>query len=131
MYSDETRYNWETRGAEQNWNPHAYSTPGGVNDGEELWQKVVRRHPFAMTMNGHVLHDGTAVLTSKNDAGQPVHQMLMNYQTWPQGGEGYLRVLEFLPDGETVRVKAYSPLYDRYLLRPDHSFTLNLTADGD
>jgi hypothetical protein len=42
------------------------------------------------------------------------------------GGEGYMRLLEFRPDGKTVRVKAYSPLYDKYIQASDHSFTITL-----
>ena len=32
----------------QQWNPHTYGTaslPGGTNDGEQLWQKLVSKHP--------------------------------------------------------------------------------------
>ena len=27
------------------------------------------------------------------------------------GGDGWLRILEFLPDGKTVKVRTYSPLF--------------------
>ena len=27
------------------------------------------------------------------------------------GGDGWLRILEFLPDGKTVQVKTFSPLF--------------------
>ena len=27
------------------------------------------------------------------------------------GGEGFLRLLEFMPDGKTVEVRTYSPLF--------------------
>lgn len=61
MYYDDTRYDWKERGEEQTWNPHAYGQaklPGGVNDGQELWDKLVKKHPgFIMTLNGHVLED--------------------------------------------------------------------------
>jgi hypothetical protein len=36
-------------------------------------------------------------------------------------------LLEFLPDNKrTVRVRTYSPLYDRYLLDADQQFTVLL-----
>lgn len=130
MYYDETRYDWKTRGTNQTWNPHAYGTakdPDGTNDGEELWQKVVRKHPnFVMTINGHVLNDGLARMSSMGDHGNVVHQMLVNYQMKALGGEAYLRLIEFLPDGETVQVKAYSPHYDRYKTDPQNQFVLKL-----
>jgi hypothetical protein len=27
------------------------------------------------------------------------------------GGDGWLRILEFLPDGQTIQIKTYSPLF--------------------
>jgi hypothetical protein len=108
----------------QHYNPHEYRTPGGVHDGEELWQMLVRKHDFAFTLNGHVLGDGTGYLASKNDGGRTTHQILQNYQMRRLGGESYLRLLEFLPDKRTVRVRTYSPLYDKYMLEPDQQFSL-------
>ncbi len=130
MYYDETRYDWKTKGNTQSWNPHSYGTakdPDGTNDGEELWQKLVRKHPgFVMTLNGHVLNDGLARLSSEGDHGNLVHQMLVNYQMKPLGGESFLRLIEFLPDGETVQIKAYSPHYDRYKTDRQNQFVLKL-----
>src|SRR6185503_8725998 len=84
MYYDETRYDWKTNGEKQTWNPHAYANaklPGGANDGQELWDKLVKRHPgFVLTLNGHVLNDGTGRMTSRGDHGNVVHQLLANYQ---------------------------------------------------
>jgi hypothetical protein len=130
MYYDETRYDWKTKGKAQSWNPHSYGTaknPDGTNDGEELWQKLVRKHPgFVMTLNGHVLNDGLARLSSEGDHGNIVHQMLVNYQMKPLGGESFLRLIEFLPDGETVQIKAYSPHHDRYKTDRQNQFVLKL-----
>jgi hypothetical protein len=128
MYSDDTRYDWATKGGSQNWNPHAavYSTPGGVNDGQELWDKFVKDYNFAMTLNGHVLNDGTGYLLENNLAGEPVHQMLINYQMRSLGGEGYMRILEFQPDGQTVNVTSYSAVYDSFLTTSDHQFSFSL-----
>lgn len=36
--------------------------------------------------------------------------MLANYQMLPEGGQGWLRLIELLPDGETIQVKTYSPV---------------------
>ncbi len=128
MYFDETRYDWHTKGKAQSWNPHAYGSanlPGGTNDGQELWDKLVKRHPnFLMTLNGHVLNDGQARLTSLNDHGKPVHQILCNYQMRPEGGEGYLRLFEFLPDGKTIQARSYSPVLDRYLTDSQNQYRL-------
>jgi hypothetical protein len=98
------------------------------NDGEQLWQKLVRRHNFAITLNGHVLGDGTGYLASTNDHGNTCHQILANFQMRNMGGEGYLRILEFHPDGKTVQVKSYSPVLDKYLLDEDQQFRFELDS---
>lgn len=126
MNNNDRRYDHTDTGNPQHYNPHEYRTPGGVNDGQELWDKLVRRHNFAFAINGHVLGDGTGMLSTPNDEGGMTHQMLANFQMRQLGGKAYLRLLEFLPDGKTVRVKSYSPLYDSYLLEPDQNFELEL-----
>jgi hypothetical protein len=126
LNNDSLRYNHTDLLNPQRFNPHHYATPGGVNDGEELWQKLVRRHRFAMTLNGHVLGSGIGYLTSVTDRGNTCHQMLSNYQMREQGGEGYMRLLEFLPDGSTVNVFTYSPLYDKFLDEDGQNFTITL-----
>jgi hypothetical protein len=125
LYSDSTRYDFGKKGKFQGWSPHNYIGRKG-NDGEELWQKLVRKNNFLLTFNGHVLNSGLGFLVSKNDRGDAVHQMLINYQMRQLGGEGYLRILEFLPDGKTVRVRSYSPLYDKYLTDAGNQFSFRL-----
>ncbi|MBI5832679.1 MAG: metallophosphoesterase [Armatimonadetes bacterium] len=109
--------------------PHKYpmaKQPGGVNDGEELWQKLIRKHAgVALVVCGHV--SGVARLTSKNDAGGEVHQMLSDYQSEKEGGEGYLRILHFSADGKTLDVRSYSPSLDKEKKVEANRFTLDLT----
>jgi hypothetical protein len=126
MNNNDHRYDHTDTAHAQDYNPHHYSTPGTTNDGEELWNKLVRRHDFLLVLNGHVLGDGTGYLASTNDLGRPCHQMLANYQMRDLGGEAYMRLLEFQPDGKTIQVKTYSPLYDGYLLAPDQQFRIEL-----
>jgi predicted phosphohydrolase len=132
LYSDETRYDWATKGASQSWNPHSYGTasdPGGTNDGQELWDKLVKKHPnFTMTFNGHVLNDQVGYLQSIGDEGNPVHQMLFNAQNDPRGGDGWLRLIEFLPDHQTAHVKTYSPFLNQWRTTSVHQFNLALSA---
>ncbi|NLE37294.1 MAG: metallophosphoesterase, partial [Pirellulaceae bacterium] len=44
LYSDSTRYDWAAKGMTQANNPHKFNVPGGVNDGEEMWNKLLRKH---------------------------------------------------------------------------------------
>jgi hypothetical protein len=130
MYNDDTIYDWATKGSSQQWNPHAYgiqNLPGGVNDGQELWDKFVKKHEnFKFVFNGHVLGDGTGRRATAGDNGNVVHQILANYQFNTQGGQGDMRLLEFKADGETVVVRTYSPVLDRYNTAADQEFTINM-----
>lgn len=113
------RYDWDTYGGGQLWNPRRdnppYGTGGDTNDGQQLWDKLVNEHPnFVLTMNGHVLNGGVGFLTSENGFGHDVHQMLFNAQEQSNGGNGWLRILEFDPDNETIRVRTYSPFLDAW-----------------
>jgi hypothetical protein len=133
MYYDDTRYDWANKGNDQTWNPHSYGVakaPGEtVNDGEQLWQKLVSRYPnFRFTFNGHVLEDGTGRLSSIGEHGNTVHQILANYQFKEEGGRGDMRLLEFLPDGKTVKVRTYSPVLDRHDTAADQEFTLEFES---
>ena len=126
LYKDFTRYDWATKGASQLY------APGDVgNDGEQIWQKLVKKHQNSfMVICGHVIDDQqdyvSGLLVSQTDYGNPVYQMVVNYQQRPMGGEALLRILEFLPDGHTIQVKTYSPLNEEYLTEPDHQFVINI-----
>ena len=48
--------------------------------------------------------DGTGYRVDANTAGVDVHQMFLNTQFETNGGNGWLRVVEFMKDGQTVKV---------------------------
>lgn len=114
IYYDDTRYDWKSLGEKQKWNPHNYriakATSDDVSDGEELWNNLVSKHEnFILTLNGHVLGDGLGRIITKTPSQRAINQVLVNFQMRPQGGDGWLRLLEFRPDGKTVQVYDYSP----------------------
>jgi hypothetical protein len=131
VYYDDTRYDWAKRGADQLWNPHSYAvakaTDHDVNDGQELWDKLVAKHDnFVMTVNGHVCADGLGRLTTATPAGREIPQVLVNFQVKPNGGDGWLRLLEFRPDGATVLAYDYSMTRDQWNVAPDNTFEMTI-----
>lgn len=130
MYSDNTRYDWQTFGTSQRWSPYTYGTasdPLGVNDGEDIWQAIGRQHKnLGLVFSGHVLNDGAGRLSSAGDHGNTVHQMLANYQFLANGGNGWFRLIEILPDNKTIQVKTYSPTLNQYMVGPQQQFVLEL-----
>jgi len=100
-------------------NPHHYPTgeDGNTHDGEDLWHKLVQSsRQIQMVLNGHEMgrHTGYRVDTAKE--GQDVHQMLFNaqglggYREDTNGGDGWIRLLTFEPDGTTLTVRTFSPV---------------------
>jgi len=53
-----------------------------------------------------------------------IYTLLADYQDEPNGGNGWLRILEFSPRHNEIRVKTYSPTLDRYQTDADSQFTL-------
>ena len=63
--------------------------------------------------------------------GRSVHQILSNYQAGvapkrPWMGGGFIRLMQFLPDRRTIRVRSYSPWSDQFLTTPDQQFEIRL-----
>jgi hypothetical protein len=125
--ADGSRYDG-ARG-DQLWNPHRYlggGAPGDVNDGEEMWRKLVSRNAnILFVLCGHDLGDGVARLTNVRADGSRVHQLLANYQMGELGGAGYLRLLRFDPAARRVAVRTYSPYLDRFKTDADNEFDLD------
>lgn len=129
LYSDSTR-----QGPGDKWRPQAYgvgkdSGDASVNDGEQLWFKLVKRHPNTrFVFSGHVLNNGVGTLVSINDAGFPVYQMLANYQEGVKGsvkgGNGWLRIIDMDFKRKTLSVRTYSPYIDQYMNDPQQQFVI-------
>ncbi|HYH55525.1 MAG TPA: metallophosphoesterase, partial [Anseongella sp.] len=93
-----------------------------VTHGEALFRDLVAPSGnIQLVFSGHVAdtegHEGqVGFRTDENASGQKVHQMMFNAQReaggWHgNGGDGWLRILEFLPGGKKVRVRTFSPFF--------------------
>ena len=121
LFRNNQRYD-HTTGVKERASPH-----GTGNDGEELWQKLVRRHGnMRLVFSGHVATGGVGYLASVGEHGNTVHQLMADYESMRGGGSGYLRLVEFRPGGQSVQVRTYSPALDRYLTDPANQFAFEL-----
>ncbi len=101
-----------------------------LNSAEDLWNDLAGRYPnVVLVLSGHVTGDGAGYAVASGVHGNPVHEMMVNFQMRLDGGEGYLRLLEFQPDGRTVQVRTYSPVLDRHMSWPEHQFTFELPPE--
>jgi hypothetical protein len=62
--------------------------------------------------------------------GHPVYQMLADFQERASGGEGWLRIVRFVPADDRVYVQTYSPWLNRYESDADSEFTLDFPMGG-
>jgi hypothetical protein len=94
---------------------------GGValpnaNNGKQLWDKLVQPSAnIELVLSGHVSGEGYRM--EANVAGRAVHQVLFDMQSEGgghrsgNGGDGWLRILEFFPNNQTVKLRTFSPLF--------------------
>ncbi|MDD3586748.1 MAG: metallophosphoesterase [Thermoguttaceae bacterium] len=94
---------------------------GGAS-GQEIWDKLLfRSKNIRMLFCGHHAgndnhQDCTGFRVDKNAAGKPVYQMVYDAQAMGggfggNGGDGWLRLVEFSKDMKPVKVTTFSPLY--------------------
>lgn len=109
------------------------------NYGQAMWEKLIYpSRNIVMVIAGHIgaHNDPKGHVAFKQDQRQDggrVSQMVFNAQAlgggWHgNGGDGWLRYLEFDPDGKTVYVKTYSPFF---AISPSTADKAWRTADYD
>jgi len=92
------------------------------NDGADLWNKLVKpAKNIQLVLAGHIgkpddPRGHIGFRQDKNSAGKNVAQVAFNAQGLGggfdgNGGDGWLRILEFLPDNKSVYVRTFSPLF--------------------
>jgi hypothetical protein len=106
LYYGNERYD-HTKGGQR---ASPYNFYGEGADGEMLWNQLARKHANVMiVICGHLSSQYVGYRKDEADHSNMVHQMLVDYEKM-RGGYGFLRVLEFLPNGKTVQVRTYSPV---------------------
>jgi hypothetical protein len=93
-----------------------------------LWDLLAPPNPnLHFMLSGHVHGESRRVDTVN---GHAVHQMLADYQDRATGGEGWLRILRFVPADDKVYVQTYSPWLNRFEADADSEFTLDFPMGG-
>lgn len=127
---DEKECNWLL------WEPYQVDgkilKSGGIrlpasNNGQQIWEKLVKpAGNIEMVLSGHFSGEGYKEGT--NDQGKLVHQILFDVQSMGEGGrsgnggDGWLRILEFFPDDKTVKVRTFSPLFGASPTTREHAW---------
>jgi hypothetical protein len=62
--------------------------------------------------------------------GRTVYSLLSDYQSRVNGGNGWLRIMEFSPANNVIRVKTYSPWLNQFETDADSQFNLSYDMQG-
>ena len=106
------------------------NSPERASDGEMMYRALVQKYPnISFTFSGHIFGDGAETLVSYNQYGQPVYQMMVNYQdgvaseitgngnsaAGGNGGNGAIRLIVIDPENGTMSTETYFVNFDEYL----------------
>jgi hypothetical protein len=89
--------------------------------GAAIYNALKANTNLFLMLSGHVDGEG-----SREDSfnGRKVHTLVSDYQFRANGGNGYLRLMDFSPSNGVIRVSTYSPWLDEYETDADSEFTL-------
>jgi hypothetical protein len=110
---------------------HDYMNTDGSRTatGNNIWDKFVKPHSdqVFLVLCGHN-HGENEKIDQVN--GHTVYQLLADYQARSNGGNGWLRILEFHPSDDDIVVKTYSPYLSQYEIDADSNFILSYDMTG-
>jgi len=93
--------------------------------GEMIWEELVKPHSdqIFLVLCGHYSVEMTLV---DFVGGGVVYQLLSDFQDRDNGGDGWLRILEFSPADEKVFLRTYSPYLDEFEVDSDSQFVIDI-----
>ena len=103
-------------------------TPTGIQS-DEFYDTFVRRNKNVFMVNCGHFHEEYRQ-TSTNAYGLPVHEVLADYQDDPNGGDGWLRIMEFDVNNRRIDVESYSPTLDQFRTADESRFSLDVNFDA-
>jgi len=110
---------------------HEYTEPGGRRNrfGDDIYKALVAKNSQVfMVICGH--RPGEGHQTVKNAAGQDVFELLADHQSRPEGGQGWLQLVELDDDNGRINVTTYSPSLDKFETDADSQFSFPVDFDA-
>ncbi len=100
---------------------------GFTAQGAAIYEALKHNPNFFLMLCGHYHGEGQRVDVFE---GNTVYTLLSDYQGLPNGGDGWLRMMEFVPADDEIRVQTYSPTLDQFETDADSQFTLSYEMYG-
>jgi len=108
---------------------HYILDSGGTfsSSGQQIYDALKDNPNLFLMLCGHIHAEARRTdVYSENT----VHTLLADYQDYPSGGNGYLRILEFSPANDEISITTYSPWLDEYETDASSEFVLSYDMDG-
>jgi hypothetical protein len=88
-----------------------------TSEGTAIFNALKDNANLFLMLCGHMHSgpDGAAYRSESGDDGHTIHIMLADYQDYPNGGDGYMRVLRFSPSEDKIYATTYSPYQNAYI----------------
>lgn len=102
-------------------NPGTYSTQG-----QAIYDALKDNPNLDVMLCGHVAGEGRR---SDTFGGNTTHVLMSDYQSRTNGGNGWLRIMEFSPANNVIRVRTYSPWLGQFEADADSSSQFTLPYD--
>jgi hypothetical protein len=94
--------------------------------GQAIYEGLKGHANLALMLCGHLVNEARRADTYN---GHTIHTVMANYQDWAHGGDGWLRIMEFSPVHNQIRVRTYSPWLGQFRVTPDSSSQFTLGCD--
>jgi hypothetical protein len=80
--------------------------------GQAMYEVLKDNPNLHLMLGGHVTGEGLRI---EEFEGNTVYALVQDYQGYPNGGNGYLRLMTFVPRANEIRLRTYSPWIDAEL----------------
>jgi hypothetical protein len=94
--------------------------------GVDTYNALKRNSNLFLMLTGHRTAEA---MRTDIFAGNRVHTILSNYQNLDSGGNGWLRIMEFSPANDEIRVETYSPWIEAFETDANSEFVLSYDLD--
>ena len=109
-------------------NPADWPTPGPwTAEGPAIYNALSNNPNLFLMLCGHMHGEGRR---QEPGNGRTIDLVLADYQSATNGGNGFLRLLEFSPSNDQIRVHTYSPYAGQSMTSTNSDFTLNYRMSG-
>lgn len=103
-------------------NPPVFSTQGA-----KIYNALKGNPNLFLMLCGHW---STELMRTDTYNGNTVYTVMTDYQKRANGGNGWMRLLEFSPGNNEIRSKVYTPVFNQWEIDGDSQFSLSYQMDA-